>query len=735
MSAPLTPDLAQTRAFLTALTGEADPKVTFQTFDDDADRKDLRLARIYHGRLSDHGADLTALNDAGAGSFVMVNAGDGHGRREDNVVGVRAHFADHDTPPVRPYALAPSFIVRTSPGKSHAYWRVGSDTPMSEFKPTQKQLAEFYGSDTSVSDLPRVMRLPGFFHRKGNPHLVTFEPGSGLTHTLRDILDAHPVKEKEWEGGPSEEATRSTSTGESPERLIELILDSAVRRDWTPGHRHTSATMTATHARKLGLQIPEIVSIVTGFLIAAGRAETEAEREATELAEWAVREVEPERTAPPTPPAYQEGTFPEPLAPEASYGLVGEFVRLVSPHTEADLPALSAQLLAYFGNAVGHRPFYCVGAARHHPVEFTALVGETSVARKGTSEAEVRRPFLLSTNLWTKRITTGLSSGEGLIHAVRDPVQKMKLVREKGRAPTYRVVVVDEGVQDKRLLVIETELGRVLRVMDREGNTLSATLREAWDCHSPLQILTKNSPAMATNAHISVVGHITKAELVRYLDRTETANGFGNRFLWIAVRRSKFLPDGGSLTDSDVGEFTAKLRDRLKMATAVEEMRRDDHARAMWYAEYPRLTTGRYGLFGAVTGRAEAHVLRLSMIFALTDGSGVIRVPHLAAALAVWKYAEASARFIFGEATGDPEADEILRALRGAGAEGLTREAIGNIFYRHVSSRRISTALALLARQGLVHLKIETGTGGRNAERWFFGPATCAESAKSAETE
>jgi hypothetical protein len=723
--------LEQTAAYLTALTGEVDPTVTFQTFDDVKDRADPRLIKVTHGRLSEQTETLALLNQKGAGIFVMVNEGDGNGRCAKNVRRVRSLFIDDDETRSRDYAVSPSFIVQSSPKREHAYFLVDGDVPLEDFTPAQKHLAGYYKTD-NVSDLPRVLRLPGFFHNKRAPILVTFKPGAGRKYTLREILDAHPVKEEKPE--PPEEETRRTSTSESRETQIELVLDAAQRHDWKPGHRHNSAKTTASHARKLGLELGEIVSIVAECLVTAGRTRAEAEREATELGKWVMKEVEPERMAPNTPRAYHEEPFPEPLAPEAFYGLVGELVQIVGPQTEADLPALSAQFLAYYGNALGRRSYYSVGAARHYPVEFITLVGETSVARKGTSEAEVRRPFLLSNNLWTKRISTGLSSGEGLIHSVRDPVQKMKAVREKGRPLTYRAVVVDEGIPDKRLLVIETELGRVLRVMDREGNTLSATLREAWDCRSLLQILTKNSPATATNAHISVVGHITKAELVRHLDRTEAANGFGNRFLWIAVRRSKFLPDGGSLTDSDLSAFAAKLSDRLRMASAVEEMHRDDDARAMWHAEYPRLTSGRYGLLGAVTGRAEAHVLRLSMIYALTDGSGVIGAQHLSAALAVWKYAEDSARFIFGDATGDPEADEILRALRRAGSAGLTREAIGNIFYRHVSSRRISGALALLARQGQAHLKTETGTGGRNAERWICGADTCAESEESSKT-
>jgi hypothetical protein len=104
----------------------------------------------------------------------------------------------------------------------------------------------------------------------------------------------------------------------------------------------------------------------------------------------------------------------------------------------------------------------------------------------------------------------------------------------------YQEVLADEGVHDKRLMVYAPEFAAVLKVAGRDGNTLSATIRQAWDT-GILRIMTKNNPAVATEAHISIVGHITKAELLRHLDATEKANGLANRFLWVCVKRSKLL--------------------------------------------------------------------------------------------------------------------------------------------------------------------------------------------------
>src|SRR5262249_20319862 len=169
------------------------------------------------------------------------------------------------------------------------------------------------------------------------------------------------------------------------------------------------------------------------------------------------------------------------------------------------------------------------------------LVGKSSRSRKGTSEGRIKRIFESAVPDWARKcVASGLSSGEGLIWGVRDPISKRKTVCGK-----TMTVLEDGGVDDKRLLVSESEFSSALRVMSRDGNTLSPVIREAWDT-GDLSILTKNSPAKATGAHISILGHITKEELLRNLSTTEMSNGFANRILWVCSKRSKQLPEGGN---------------------------------------------------------------------------------------------------------------------------------------------------------------------------------------------
>lgn len=274
------PDVSQARAYLEALTGEVDAVVTFQTF---SDRKPPTpppgwrdpLARVIHGTLSQRATELTRRNDAGAGIFVMVNAGDGAGRTEKNVIAVRAHFIDEDAALARPYSLMPSFVVWTSIQRKHAYWRTRGVDPLAAFRATQKRLIAYYGSDPAVHEACRVMRLPGFLHRKKEPLLVTFELWSGQSYTLGQILAAHPRIFQPRVALPRAPRPRSTSMDEN-DILRETVLAVAERHSWVEGNRHASAKAVAAYARKLGLDDDEILSIVSSKLVAAGKDEEEA---------------------------------------------------------------------------------------------------------------------------------------------------------------------------------------------------------------------------------------------------------------------------------------------------------------------------------------------------------------------------------------------------------------------------------------------------------------------------
>ena len=397
-----------------------------------------------------------------------------------------------------------------------------------------------------------------------------------------------------------------------------------------------------------------------------------------------------------------EALWPAPLDPAALHGVVGDVVRAIEPHSESDPVAILVQSLIVFGSILGRCGYYQVEATRHHTNEFAVLVGESSRARKGSALDQVLAVFSPVDQQWAeRRIASGLASGEGLVWRVRDADTDAE----------------DAGRHDKRLLAIEPEFAAVLKVTKRQDNTLSAILRNAWDAKT-LETLSKTAPARATGAHISIIGHITRDELQRNVDASEVANGFLNRFMHFGVRSSKTLPFGGEIDQVDFTAIIEQLRLALRFGQVTERVSFSAGAREVWPEHYARLRGGHPGLWGDVTARAEAHVVRLALIYALLDCSDTIDAEHLRAALAVSEYSDQSARWCYGRSVGDPLADELWQAINHR-PEGMTRTDIRDHFSRNKRRHDIDNALARLAGANLIECRRHrTGTGPL-IETWY----------------
>jgi hypothetical protein len=400
-------------------------------------------------------------------------------------------------------------------------------------------------------------------------------------------------------------------------------------------------------------------------------------------------------------------TGPPTLAHPALYGLAGLAVRTLAPHTEADPAAILLQFLAAFGNLVGPAPHCLVGSTRHGLNLFVVLVGESSKARKGTSWRQLSSLFAEVDDLWAaRRVTTTRPTVNGTIHALRD----------------------QQPVTDRRLLLLSEEFASVLHVLGRRTGQLSPLLRCAWD-GGDLCAHDGHRPLQATDAHISIVGHVTQSELAHHLSRTESRNGFANRCLWISVRRSKSLPEGGSIPSEERAAVARELRRALDWVHSQSGIvfRRTATARELWNDSYPALSQGRPDVYGAATSRAEAQVLRLSAIYAALDCSPLVEACHLQAALAVWDYCLASARLFFDASPVNPTAQRIGEALDAA-PEGLSRTQIRGLFHGHVSTERIDLALEQLSSLGLINRRTETGRG-RSSTLWTGVEDTKADDA------
>jgi hypothetical protein len=400
----------------------------------------------------------------------------------------------------------------------------------------------------------------------------------------------------------------------------------------------------------------------------------------------------------------QAPKYPYPVLKDAALvGIAGEFVELISPESEADRASLLIQFLIIAGCALGRGSYYEVEAARHHANLFGIAVGPSSLGRKGTAYGHAERVAFEAGVLSLLNVRTGLSSGEGIIHAVRDA-----LLDEEGN-------VVDAGVSDKRMLLYAPEFSQALKVIRREGNTLSETLRFSYDTGN-LHNLIKNSPDMATGAHIACLGHITQIEFLSLLEDIEVGNGLLTRFLIFCSQRSKELPFGGNINQEALKKFIARFQTSINQGRNLGRMTWRPEAAEKWRTEYSRLSAGRPGLLGALTSRAEAKCARLTTLYAALRGSSEFIVEDLDAGLAVWQYCYQSARFIFGQRLGNIVADRILAALRNK-PEGLTRTDINNSLGRHADAERINAALQLLRQEQLAYSE-EVKTSGRPSEVW-----------------
>jgi len=392
------------------------------------------------------------------------------------------------------------------------------------------------------------------------------------------------------------------------------------------------------------------------------------------------------------------------MDPAAYYGLAGEVVETIAPHTEADRVAILLTLLTLFGNVVGPEPHAMAGGSKHPGRLNVLLVGNTAKARKGTSLATTLPLFEQADPSWAgDRMRSGFGSGESLVEAVadRDPDDES-----------------DAPAKDRRLVVIEGEFARILAAIAREGSTLSPIMRDAWDGR-PLEAHRLKVRHKSTGAHISVLAHCTIDELRAKVSGNDIANGFLNRYLLASVRRSsELLPFGGQVPEDAMERLAQKTRDAVTIGKSIRSVGFGSDAIAPWEDLYRRLVEDEPpGIVGMVTARAEANTLRLAVAYALLDGTGEVSSEHVRAAEAVWRYCAESVRYIWaGEHTGNPIAEKLLSALKAAEGRWLTGTEQHKALGGHTSAEDLTFARDELERRGLVETE-QVGTAGRRALR------------------
>lgn len=420
------------------------------------------------------------------------------------------------------------------------------------------------------------------------------------------------------------------------------------------------------------------------------------------------------------------------------YGLIGEIAREAeSANREVNPYAAALAAIVALSAGVGRGCYMSIGDDWHHPRVFGLHVGRSGRGRKGTSTKLVtrivRNLFSKHEDVAFKMHTGGLSSREGLVMMIHDGFKIGKNEVE----PIY----------DKRQFILESEFANILHQGAREGNTLSAALRDAWD-GSSIKPATKTSPVHASDPHINLLGHVTPGELTELMRERELSNGFANRFIVIWAEQPALDPMPSYTVKERLDVLTDRVAEVLRFAGADRfsdtdhtRMELSEAARQRYQKLYRKELQDRSAgerVTGLMTRRAP-YLLRIAMLLALTDLTHTIEVHHLDAALAWIRYWAESVKFIFASAfeeqataKAQEAADEILEYL-GATASASRTEIMAKCFGGHISRTVMDTAIDELLHQTPPAIEVEAipRKGGRGSGTKVYRKAG-AKSAKSA---
>ena len=321
--------------------------------------------------------------------------------------------------------------------------------------------------------------------------------------------------------------------------------------------------------------------------------------------------------------------FPDPMRPEAFHGIAGTIVRLMAEHCESSLESLLLQFLVSAGNLIGRSVYVYAGGPWLFPNEFTICVGETARGRKGTAWRMNDHLFEFIAADWIRDCTDNdVQTGEGIVHKIRDAVWGFE--KRRGRPKKMlddeppEKVIQDPGVSDKRLLIVEEEFSHVLKMARRQGNTLTENYRKVWDSPRTLRTSNKNSPLVATDPHVSLIGHTNRDDLLATLLDVELSNGFANRILWCASKRRALMPDAEYLDWAKHPKLIENLKIvfRQYFANTCEptRFRRSSAANELWKQLYQKLNDQKHVSFiDGVLVRDTSHLLKLALIYAVLD--------------------------------------------------------------------------------------------------------------------
>ena len=760
----LLPHFEEAEAFLNALDGK-DAQFTFQTFDDvevwsDEKQKNIKrqnkdLVRVYHGTFNEHKQKLASINKRGGGVFVTINETDLKGSKKENILKIRAVFVDLDGSPIQPILdlpedLQPHIIIESSPNKWHAYWLV-DNCSLELFPHIQRALAAKFDGDISVNNIDRVMRLAGFSHNKGESFITRI-------HTMQDDLYPYSVNKLivglglELEQPTQKKQTFDSFSNATHSGDFETVKRAAQGR-WAaifsrlgialpPDNKHAPCPACGgTDRFRYDNQDGHGTFICNqggnGILSGDGFALIQHKTGATSsealnmvrgivLPDYQKKPFEPKQNHT-TQSTDEEAIETHRNAPRGNdamlYGIFGDFGRIAAKNTEVNPYAAAFNSMIYLSSAIGRDVFFYIGNDIHHVRLFGLHIGRSSQGQKGGAHSLLNRVEKhlaeREPTLAPRKHTGGLSSREGLAALLHDGYKDGKQEVEP--------------ITDKRLFIRESEFANVMHQASRNGNTLSAALRDGWDGIGS-QPATKHRGIWSTNPHIAIAAACTPVELITLTTKNDVSNGFLNRFVIFWAERTKLVPFPESTPQHTVDDLAQRLANIIDFAKgdyhwdtnpslSVENTRQitlSDEAKKVYGHIYikvfPKLNDGEK--VTALTERKAPYLLRIAALFALSDFSLVIEAHHINAAYEWIKYWHESVKFIFNDEAEEVQntqiasnAEKILDYLKSKGSKhkATQTELSENVFNKHASSKEINAAISSLLSTTPPQIEVLTG--------------------------
>lgn len=461
-------------------------------------------AHARYCKFDDFKTQLELLNSQGFHIYFTINETDGNGRKEENIVRVRSYFLDLDTTPYREsdyISLPPTAVVQTSTYKHHLYWLV-VDGRLETFPQVQVALAQKFGGDITVKDLPRVARVPGFLnHKYDDPFYIS----------IKTIEPSRIYTEYQVVSGLSLDLDAAIAKTTKKVETIEVLKENPK----SEGERHQELVRQARKYAAVGLNRQEIKFILLAANatfnppIPENRLNNEVERILNAVTEYEGGQLGGLITFDKPKPVKKTAFIPDKFALSAP-GLLGEMVSSISKASNKGQPALALQsalcvLSTVKGGNYKFRDKQAVGI-------YTFGVAPTGAGKN-----------------------YGLMVADGILQEIgrKDcimgtPASQSAVLKALSRSPSGTTI----AIQDE----IGKLFDRILNSRDPNAPGLLSVLLQAYSNRNlhGMEYSARSGHGEridATNANLTILGVSTPESLFRSIKQHDVYSGFIPRFI------------------------------------------------------------------------------------------------------------------------------------------------------------------------------------------------------------